>query len=305
MAIASSKYKAIGIQQSTPTKQTKKNDLYAKSLPKRPHRSFFSILNQKWKVFAIEKMKTSRTNCIWQSNFTSSRIFDFWQSKYHQFHSSEPNIHIMEDRLKDPTHNCLHTPDVVESPRVISPALHLLFHIQKIRAAWNTSALIFFFSFYVLLSIEFWETVALMFWQVCLTYLVGCSKLSKLLLQATSPPPPLSIGFHIYLQFYSLYYIAEWRMLKERPNAKSQCLIIKLDLSAKNKFVVCGTLANNLPKWFGHFAEHDKSDLISRLGYRGCVLSQYYYSTGIGTWPEMSQARRYLEGETQCHLCVC
>ena len=147
MAIASSKYKAIGIQQSTPTKQTKKNDLYAKSLPKRPHRSFFSILNQKWKVFAIEKMKTSRTNCIWQSNFTSSRIFDFWQSKYHQFHSSEPNIHIMEDRLKDPTHNCLHTPDVVESPRVISPALHLLFHTYRKYVQRGILVPLFFFLF--------------------------------------------------------------------------------------------------------------------------------------------------------------
>jgi hypothetical protein len=84
------------------------------------------------------------TNCIWLSNFTSSKIFDFWQSKYHQFHSSDPNIHIMEDRLKDSTHNCLHTPHVVERPCVISPALHLLFHIQKIRAVWNTSPLILF-----------------------------------------------------------------------------------------------------------------------------------------------------------------
>lgn len=136
MTIASSKYKAYGIQQRTPTKQTKKNDLYAKYTQTATPFLFFDSKS--------EMKSFGWTNCIWLSNFTSSKIFDFWQSKYHQFHSSDPNIHIMEDRLKDSTHNCLHTPHVVERPCVISPALHLLFHIQKIRAVWNTSPLILF-----------------------------------------------------------------------------------------------------------------------------------------------------------------
>lgn len=158
-------------------------------------------------------------------------------------------------------------------------------------------------------SIQFWE--AGLFWQVRLTYFVGCTKLSKVVAGFFLPPQLINslknttdglVFFFYYslsiaaIYLYSLHYMPESRKAEQRmrrPDAKSHRLIAKRDLCPKKKFVVWDIYRQS-PKVNGEtFAENN---LISCLGFYGGEPLQFLVRkkrTRTGDEPSSTTCGRY------------